>query len=461
MMMYLISAIAALTGFLFGFDEGIMSGVLSQIKQDFSLDNHQTGFMMGLLPFGALLSSVMTGRICDWIGRRNVLRLVPILFAIAILLIIGTLSYKALCFARFLLGISIGMSVVVSPLYIAETTPSEVRGKLVICFQLAITIGILISYVLNLLNASYDIGFSWRWMFGVGLIPAAVLFFGALLLPETPRWLCAKGRRDQAEVVLRMLYESQLSSYSKTRTEKELNEIEEAIHQAKSKKSVWKLLVTKKIYPCLILGIMLFFFQQLSGINVIIYYAPTVFKKLQFGSESATLLATAGVGTLNVIMTVVAMRWVEKIGRRPLLLLGFLGTTASLLVIAIISYFNLDQFSWLSAICVFLYIAFFAVSLGPLPWVMMPEIFPLNVRGQGASFSAASNWLFNTLVVASFPIMLHSIGIGPTFACYAAACILGYFFSLRYVPETKNLSLEEIEAHIRSGRPFRTLGNVK
>ncbi len=203
---------------------------------------------------------------------------------------------------------------------------------------------------------------------------------------------------------------------------------------------------------------MLFFFQQLSGINVIIYYAPTIFSKLHLGTEFSTLLATVGVGALNVLMTLFAMRWVEKMGRRPLLLLGFLGTTFSLLVIAVIAYFQLDQMSWIAALCIFVYIAFFAMSLGPLPWVMMPEIFPLAVRGQGASFSAASNWLFNTLVVASFPIMLHTMGIGPTFACYAIACILGYFFSLRYVPETKHLSLEEIEAHVQSGRPFRKLG---
>ncbi len=456
MFMYLIAMIAALTGFLFGFDEGIMSGVIELIKKDFSLDTHQTGFMMGLLPFGALLSSIVTGRFCDWVGRLQVLRLVPLLFSFAIVLIIGTTSYSALCAARLLLGISIGMSVVVSPLYIAETTPSEVRGKLVICFQLAITIGILSSYVLNFLHASNDFGLSWRWMFGVGFIPAAILFVGALFLPETPRWLCMKGHKEKAEQVLLHLYKGRVSKYSQSRAEKDVHEIGEAIRQ--EKRSIWKILVSKKVMPCLSLGVMLFFFQQLSGINVIIYYAPTVFNKLQLGSHLATLLATVGVGTLNVLMTIFSMRWVERMGRRPLLLLGFLGTAASLGVIAFISYFGLDQLSWIAAICVFVYIAFFAMSLGPLPWVMMPEIFPLAVRGQGASFSAASNWLFNTLVVAAFPIMLHSIGIGPTFACYAIFCILGYLFSLRYVPETKHLSLEEIEAHIQSGKPFRTLG---
>lgn len=452
-MIYLIAMIAALTGFLFGFDEGIMSGVLASIKTDFGLNDKQTGFMMGLLPFGALVSSCLTGKFCDWIGRVQVLRLVPIIFAIAIWLIIGTHSYKALCIARLLLGVSIGMSVVVSPLYIAETAPSEIRGKLVVYFQLAITIGILISYILNVLNASHEMYLPWRWMFGVGFIPAALLFVGALFLPESPRWLCAHGEKQKAEGILQNIY----SLRSAKRAKEEIAEIEDSIHKEQRRKRDWRAILSKNIRPCLSLGVLLFFFQQLSGINVIIYYAPIIFSKLNLGSEMANLLATVGVGTVNVLMTFVAMRWVEKMGRHPLLLIGFAGTAISLLAIAFISYFHLDTLNWLAALCIFIYIAFFAVSLGPLPWVMMPEIFPLAVRGEGASCSAASNWFFNTIVVATFPILLHNIGIGPTFAFYALACIVGYFYAMRYVPETKYLSLETIEEHVRSGKPFRLL----
>lgn len=451
-MIYLIATIAALTGFLFGFDEGIMSGVLPAIQEDFNLNAGQTGFMMGLLPFGALLSSAITGKLSDWMGRLSILHLVPIIFTIAILMIVMTESYETLYFARFLLGVSIGMSMVVSPMYIAETAPKEIRGKLITCFQLAITIGILSAYILNLINAFNVDAFPWRWMFCTGLIPAAALFFGSLLLLESPRWLCAKQKKAKAAEVLHRLFRSP------SRVEQELVDIELAIKKGRAQKRPWRYLISPQVRPCLALGILLFFFQQLSGINVIIYYAPIIFNELQLGSTTASLLATVGVGTLNVLMTLVAMRWVEKMGRRPLLMLGFLGAAVSLLFIAMIAFFNIESLNWFSAVCIFIYIAFFAVSLGPLPWVMTPEIFPLKVRGEGASCSAASNWLFNTLVVATFPILLQNVGIGITFAFYSGSCILGYLFSLRYAPETKNLSLEKIEAYVHSNKPFRMLG---
>jgi len=451
-MIYLIATIAALTGFLFGFDEGIMSGVLPAIQKDFNLNAAETGFMMGLLPFGALLSSAITGKLSDWLGRLSILHLVPIVFTIAILMIVFTESYQVLYCARFLLGISIGMSMVVSPMYIAETAPKEIRGKLITCFQLAITIGILTAYVLNLINAFNAAIFPWRWMFCTGLIPAAALFFGSLLLLESPRWLCANKKKAKAEQVLHRLFRSP------SRVEQELVDIELAIKKGRTQKKPWKYLISPQVRPALALGVLLFFFQQLSGINVIIYYAPIIFNELQLGSSMASLMATVGVGTLNVLMTFLAMRWVEKMGRRPLLMLGFIGAAISLFVIAVIAFFDIQSLNWFSAVCIFIYIAFFAVSLGPLPWVMTPEIFPLKVRGEGASCSAASNWLFNTLVVATFPVLLHSVGIGITFACYSASCVLGYLFSLRYAPETKNLSLEKIEEHLHSRKPFRMLG---
>lgn len=450
-MVYFIAAIAALTGFLFGFDEGIMSGVLKNIKEEFSLTDSQVGITMGVLPFGALLSAFVTGRIADWIGRRPVLFSVPIIFSVGILLICsGWISYEVLCIARFLLGISIGISVVIGPLYIAETAPENSRGKLVTCFQLAITLGIFFSYALNLINASLVTQLSWRWMFAAGLIPSTLIFIGAFFLPESPRWLCSKKKHKEAEVVLQQLH-------SKSQASKALKEIEFTIKKEK-KTSLWKALFTKQIRPVLALGILLFFFQQLSGINVIIYYAPIIFQKMQLGSHLVTLLATVGIGAVNVLATFIAIRFVEKIGRRTLFIWGFAGTAASLLLIAIMTYLDIPELRWVSAAALFAYIIAFAASIGPLPWVMMPEIFPLNVRGQGSSLSAGSNWVFNTLVVASFPILLHNWGISLTFAFYAIACFAGLLFVLRYLPETKQLSLEKIEAHVRSKKPFRLLG---
>ncbi len=454
-MIYLIAIIAALTGFLFGFDEGIMSGVLTDIQKDFGISDKQTGFMMGLLPFGALLSACITGRFSDLIGRVKVLILIPLVFSLSILMIVFSSTYFSLCLARFLLGISIGMSVVVSPLYMAETAPAEIRGKLVVCFQLAITFGILCSYIVNLSTDTANI--SWRWMFVTGLAPSTVLFAGAFFLPESPRWLCLKKRHKDAAISLGRILG--VGSHSAC-VEKEISLIEHSLLK-ENKKNVWKDLFSKKVRPCLYVGFLLFFFQQLSGINVIIYYAPIIFKKMQLGSSLGTLLATVGVGIVNVAMTFVAMRWVEKMGRRPLLILGFAGTTLMLFIIALTTYFDSLALHWVSAGCLFLFIAFFAVSLGPLPWVMMPEIFPQKVRAQGSSFSAASNWAFNTVVVSSFPILLHNLGISVTFALYGIACLIGLFWSMRYIPETRNLSLEEIEKHVLSGKQLSKLGDSK
>lgn len=449
-MIYLIAFVAALTGFLFGFDEGIMSGVLPEIQKDFNIDPTQTGFMMGLLPFGAFLSSILTGKLCDYFGRLKVLFSIPLIFALAIFLIISTESYFLLCTARFLLGISIGMSVVVSPMYIAETAPTNIRGRLVTCFQLAITIGILCSYLVNLSSLETH---SWRWMFATGFIPSGLLFIGIFFLPESPRWLCKNNRKSEALEALKKLHDIHKDS---RKLHDELSCIEKNIKEEAPSKS-WTIVFSKQVRPCVILGMLLFFFQQLSGINVVIYYAPIIFKEIHLVGKTATLLATVGIGTLNVLMTLVAMRWVEKLGRKPLMLLGFLGTAISLSIIAIASSLDSASWSWLSVVGVFLFIAAFAVSLGPLPWVMMPEIFPLNARGPGSSMSAGSNWIFNTIVVSTFPILVNISGISITFAIYALACVIGIFYTLRYVPETKNLSLEEIETHIRSGKPLRTL----
>jgi len=450
-MVYLIAIISALTGFLFGFDEGIMSGVLAEIKKDFMMNDKQTGFMMGLLPFGALLAACCTGWTADRIGRLRVLYAIPVLFCAAVLIIFCTTSYELLCAGRILLGVSIGASVVISPLYIAEAAPREIRGKLIAYFQLAITLGILCSYVMNLIAA--DI-WPWRWMFATGLVPGVLLFIGVFFLPESPRWLCAHGHQDKAHHILQKIYHTH---YSHDRVEQAYHEIQEAIRENK-KLHTWKEITSRKVQPCILLGILLFFFQQLSGINVIIYYAPTIFKHMHLGSHTVTLLATVGIGVVNVLFTLVALRWIEKMGRRRLLILGFVGTAIALFVIALLTYIDIPELRLVSAFAVFFYIAAFAVSLGPLPWVMMPEIFPLKVRGIGSSISAGSNWLFNTLVVASFPILLQDVGISWSFSFYGIACVLGLLYSLRYVPETKHISLEKIEAHIHSGKPLRMLG---
>lgn len=452
-MIYLIAFVSAITGFLFGFDSGIISGMLETISKDFKLDQYQIGFLMGLLPFGALFASCLTGRLSDWIGRLQVLYLIAIIFSVAIVGILLTNSFAILCLMRFCLGISIGMSVVVTPLYIAETAPTEIRGKLITCFQLAITLGILAAYLINLFVAGK---ISWRSTFAIGLIPSTALFAGALFLPESPRWLFLKGKTKEAHQVLHRLYRRK---FHPDRVEHELAVIKKSILKKQSV-GIWKELISKRGFPCLVLGMGLFFLQQVSGINVVIYFAPKIFQQMQLGTTSVVLLATVGLGTVNALMTFVAMNLVERIGRRPLLILGFSGAALSLGMIALFTQFEGPVFQWLSAGSIFLYIAAFAVSLGPLPYILMSEVFPLKIRGQGMSLSAASNWGFNTLVVASFPILLGVLGISYVFLLYAMACVLGLLYAFRYVPETKGLSLEEIEEHVHSNKPLRKLGRT-
>lgn len=450
-MLFLISIISAITGFLFGFDEGITSGVLETINKDFQLTHSETGFMIGLLPFGALIAACLTGRFSDWVGRLRVLYLIAIFFILATVGILLTHSFTVLCIMRVILGLSIGMSVVVTPMYIAETAPTEIRGKLVIYFQLAITLGILCSYIINLFIVG---ALPWRWVFAMGLIPSITLFIGALFLPESPRWLYINGKVDEAHRVLAKLYGRK---YHPKKIEEELLLIKKSLKKEKSS-GVWKALLSRKALPCLILGVALFFFQQVSGINVVIYYAPIIFHSMQLGSSSTQLLATVGIGTLNVVMTVIAMRWIERLGRRPLLLSSLAGAAISLGLIAIATSFEGAFFQWVSAISIFLFIASFAFGLGPLPYILISEIFPIKIRGQGMSLSAASNWAFNTLVVASFPVLLKDWGISLVFLFYSIACVIGLLFAIRYTPETKGISLEEIEEHVRSRKPLRVLG---
>jgi len=450
-MFIIISIIPAITGFLFGFDEGVTSGILKSINSEFALTYHETGFMMGLLPFGALVAACFTGRFADYVGRLRALYIISAFFFLATIGILSTHSFTILCIMRFVLGLSIGMSVVVTPMYLAETAPTEMRGKLVTYFQLAITLGILCAYIINFFLVEK---LPWRWVFAMGLIPCSILFVGIFFLPESPRWLYMKGKIAKAHAVLVNLYGTR---FHPEKVEEELNLIKSSLEKG-PKEGVWKELFSPQALPSLILGVALFFFQQVSGINVIIYYAPIIFHNLEIGSESTTLLATVGVGAINILMTLVAMRYIEKLGRRPLLIIGFAGAAFSLGLIAFASSMDGVVYQWISAISIFLFISSFAFGLGPLPYILASEVFPINIRGPGMSLSAASNWGFNTIVVATFPILLEEVGISYAFYVYSIACIAGLLFAIRYTPETKGISLEEIEEHIHSGQPLRLLG---
>ncbi|MEP9375362.1 sugar porter family MFS transporter [Aquabacter sp. CN5-332] len=451
-MIYLVAAIAGMAGFLFGFDEGVIAGALAALRHQFGIDPVMEGVVTSAVPFGALFGSLVAGRIAESLGRRRSLLIAGGLFVIGAVLASLATGAIVLALARLVLGFAIGIAAIVAPLYISENAPAEKRGMLVSVYQLAITLGILGAYLVG-----YIFSESWRIMFVLGAIPGLALAVGIFTMSDTPRWLASKGLLAEARAAIAKVRGIAPTS---PEVESELVAIQRAA-EGPVEKASWSDLLGPTVRPALIVGVGLFILQQLSGINAVIYFAPTVFKESGFDSHSTQLLATAGIGVVNVLMTFVGMSLIDRIGRRPLLFIGFIGTALSLGMIAIGAATDLPWLDVVSIISLVIYIGAFAASIGPLPWVMMSEIFPLKVRALGMSVASVANWGMNFLVVFSFPTLVTSLGLSGVFGIYAVACLIGIAFTWFYAPETSGASLEEIEEHLKSGKPFRSLGKGK
>jgi sugar porter (SP) family MFS transporter len=351
---------------------------------------------------------------------------------------------------RLVVGIGIGVASFAAPLYISEIAPSEVRGALVSLNQLMITIGIVVSYLIDDLFAGFDQG--WRYMFLMGAIPALILGFGMFFLPASPRWLVAKGEEKKARQVLARLNPAEL-------VDKELAAIKQtALNQPKG---TWSELAEPWVRPALLVGVGIMFVQQATGINTVIYYAPTIFKMAGFSSDTAAITATLGVGLVNVLFTVVSIRLIDRVGRKPLLSWGLICMIISLLALG--GAFWLAKIlgpslRWVAVGSLFIYIAGFAVSLGPVAWLLIAEIYPLKIRGLAMSLATLSNWVFNLVIAMSFLTITEALGKAQTFWLYALVGLGGWFFCRHLVPETKGSSLEVIEANLRAGRRTRDMG---
>lgn len=447
-MIYVIACIAGIAGLLFGFDEGIIAGALHPLREAFGITPLQEGLMTATVPLGALAGAVLGGWLAAPHGRRKLLMGAGLLFIIGAGLCAIAPNLLALSLGRLLLGVAIGVAAMVAPLYISETAPARIRGMLVSIYQLAITLGILFAYLVG-----WGFGDAWRSMFATAAIPGVLLLVGVAALSDTPRWLMLRGRANDARRVIARI---EGLSPSDPMVERALAEIAAAV-KSDAGGGNWRDLFGPVARPALVVGMGLFLLQQLSGINAVIYFAPTVFAHSGFSSTQTQILATVGIGVVNVLMTLVAMGLIDRIGRRKLMFIGFAGAAASLGMIALSAWANVPGMEIVSIIGLVLYIASFAVSIGPLPWVMMSEIFPLHLRGPGMSAASLTNWAFNFVVVLTFPVLIDAIGLAGVFAIYAVVCVFGLFFTARYVPETSGLSLEEIESHLKAGRPFRTL----
>jgi SP family galactose:H+ symporter-like MFS transporter len=437
---YFIAAVAATGGLLFGFDTGVINVALPSLREQLQLTPSQESMVVGAVLFGAMFGPFISGFLTDKLGRKKINVIASLIFVVGSILAAIAPDTHSLIAGRLLLGLAIGIVAATIPLYLAELSPKDKRGRMVTFFQLAITLGILLSYVVGYIFG--DAENAWRLMFWAGFVPAIILFVGMLLVPESPRWLLTKGRNEEALKVLNQLRtpEDAVAEY---------NETLKLLKEEKLNKSNWMELFMPKLRIPLFIGIGIFAIQQFSGINAIIYYSTDIFKSL-FTDSQATL-ATVGVGIVNSLATILGMQFLDKWGRKPLLYTGLIGTAVCLGTVGLAFLFesslpaSLRQMMLVGGI--YTYIIFFAISLGPLGWLLISEVYPLKIRGFASSMGSFNHWFFDLMVAISFPLMrATSLGKnGGIFFIYMLVVLLGLFFAKFVVFETKGLSLEDIE----------------
>jgi sugar porter (SP) family MFS transporter len=437
---YFIAAVAATGGLLFGFDTGVINVALPSLREQLQLTPSQESMVVGAVLFGAMFGPFISGFLTDKLGRKKINVIASLIFVVGSILAAIAPDTHSLIAGRLLLGLAIGIVAATIPLYLAELSPKDKRGRMVTFFQLAITLGILLSYVVGYIFG--DAENAWRLMFWAGFVPAIILFVGMLLVPESPRWLLTKGRNEEALKVLNQLRtpEDAVAEY---------NETLKLLKEEKLNKSNWMELFMPKLRIPLFIGIGIFAIQQFSGINAIIYYSTDIFKSL-FTDSQATL-ATVGVGIVNSLATILGMQFLDKWGRKPLLYTGLIGTAVCLGTVGLAFFFesslpaSLRQMMLVGGI--YTYIIFFAISLGPLGWLLISEVYPLKIRGFASSMGSFNHWFFDLMVAISFPLMrATSLGKnGGIFFIYMLVVLLGLFFAKFVVFETKGLSLEDIE----------------
>jgi sugar porter (SP) family MFS transporter len=434
----MVATIAAIGGGLFGYDTGVISGAILYIKKEFPIDDATEGLVVSAVTVGALFSALIAGVLADRSGRRLTNIAAGIVFAVASILCAVANSVATLIAGRFLVGCGIGLTSVGGPMYIAEASPARVRGTFVSLFQLAITVGILLAYIVCAVLAPSS---AWRWMLGLAALPGLLLAVGMLFMPESPRWLVKQGHRREARAVLAQIDPDGDPDTALAQLERDLSA---------EGQGTWSELTRRSLRPALIVGIGLAVFQQVTGINAVIYYAPQIFQAAGFTSDLTSLAATTGIGIINVLATFIAIWLVDRAGRKPLLIAGVLGMVTTLGVLGLA--FRDDagraagNLGVITAVCLAAYIVFFAFSLGPIVWLMISEIYPLRNRAQAVAVSTASNWGANFLVSLTFPILTNRLGSSPTFFIYAALGVVTLLFVIARVPETKGRTLEEISA---------------
>lgn len=436
-----ITSVVALGGFLFGYDTGVISGALGFITDDFGLTSLTSGIVVSSIVVGAMIGALSSGRLADRFGRRSMIIVAAVVFTIGSALAALAPSFLTLVAARVVLGLGIGAASALVPTFISEVAPPASRGRLVAVNQLLITIGIAVAYFVGYAFTSTE---NWRAMFAVGIIPALGLGIGMLFLPESPRWLLGRGQHDRARAILSRLRPPGA-------VDEEIAEIENV---GGGKPGRLRDLARRWMAPALIAGIGLQILGQATGVNTVVYYAPRIFENAGLGASTA-VLATVGIGIVNVVMTLVGMSLVDHIGRKPLLISGVSIMAVALIALALT--FMIGGLSngagIIAFICVAVYIAAVAASLNVVVFIIPSEIYPLQTRGTAMSVTLFSNWTLSFVVSLTFLPLLDVMGTSGAFWLYAAFCVILVVFAARFIPETSGRSLEEIEHELRNKVP--------
>jgi len=433
------SITVALGGFLFGFDTAVISGAEQDIQKVWGLNSFQHGLTISIALIGTVFGAIFGGIPSDRIGRKKTLFWIAILYLVSALgSALSTDWYLFMAF-RFLGGLGVGASSVAAPMYISEIAPADRRGRLVAMFQFNVVFGIVIAYISNYFIAGIGPN-SWRWMLGVEAIPAILFLVLVLKIPRSPRWLILKKNLvDEARAILELI--------NPANVDETLKNIEQSKHTTNKDQHLFK----SRIYRLpIVLAVLIAFFNQVSGINAIIYYAPRIFEMTGLG-ESSALLSTAGIGIVNFTFTLLAMRFIDKFGRRTLMLIGSIGLIITLGLVS--RAFYTESFGGMAVpVLLFIYIAFFAFSQGAVIWVFISEVFPNEVRAGGQALGSFTHWFMAALIAFSFPAISEKLGGGTTFLIFAIMMVLQLLFVLRLMPETKGKSLEKIQGEISNGK---------
>jgi SP family arabinose:H+ symporter-like MFS transporter len=434
-----VSIVAALGGLLFGYDTAVIAGVIGFLQTRFNLTPAMVGWAASSAIWGCVFGAMVAGYLSDKIGRKKVLVITAILFFVSSLGAAVPVNLTQFVIARFIGGLGIGAASMLSPLYISEIAPAKIRGTLVSLYQLAIVIGINLIYFVNLKIAAeqgdmaWNVESGWRYMLGSGIFPAFLFLVLLFLVPESPRWLIKRKRYDEA-----------LDTLEKVNGKAKAKEIADEIKLALTQETgTIAELFRPGMRMALFVGIFLALFSQITGINAIIYYAPEIFKSIGFGPESA-FLQTVLIGVINTVFTFVAIGFIDRVGRKTLLLWGVAGMAICLMGIGLCFHYNLTQGPWL-LLFIFAYMACFASSLGPIPWVLISEIYPTKTRGIAMSFCTLVLWIGVVFITQFTPMLLEKVGGSVTFWIFCVNAVILFFFVWHKVPETKQRTLEEIE----------------